>query len=254
MHISKLTLTLAISALALGCVVNDDDATGSGTETNGTGDGSGSMTTPTATMTMSASNTNGQTGDTTEGPSTDTDPGTDSGTTAVDPGPFVADDPDPTLYTRVDFQGLPAVNTALIPCVDPDAGNCRKDDYNNATQAEISGSMFDSEVSSSIFFLADSLDDDLAAVPVPDCDTPDCVAFVDNFIEPDALTIDTAVASGFPSGRLLEDQVIDITLAAILLDIGGDPTLLGAFAGLPLNPVANDVAFGAEFPYLAPAN
>ena len=257
MKISKLALTLAIGSLALGCVINDDDADGSGT-TDASATGGTTNTTPgtMTNMTQTGTNTMGQTGDTTEGPSTATEGQTDSGTTAVDPGPFVADDPDPTLYTRVDFQGLPAVNTVLIPCADPDNGNCRKDDYNNATQAEVSGAMFDMEVSNSIFFIADSLDDDLIAVGLggSECGTPQCVSFVDQFIEPDALTVDSASPSGFPNGRALEDPVIDYTLAAILLDLAGDITLITTFADLPLNPAANDVAFQKTFPYLAAPN
>jgi hypothetical protein len=69
-------------------------------------------------------------------------------------------------------------------------------------------------------------------------------------VVPDTLTINLAGASGFPNGRRLSDPVIDVTLAVIFLDLTRHaPDVL---ARLPLNPPANDVAFRATFPYLAP--
>lgn len=68
-------------------------------------------------------------------------------------------------------------------------------------------------------------------------------------VVPDTLTIDLTKASGFPNGRRLPDQVIDVTLAVIFLDLARHaPDVL---ARLPLNPAANDLAFRAAFPYLA---
>lgn len=73
---------------------------------------------------------------------------------------------------------------------------------------------------------------------------------VANAVVPDTLTLNFAGASGFPNGRRLPDPVIDVTLAVIFLDLSvHSPTVL---AGLPLNPPANDVAFRAGFPFLAP--
>lgn len=69
-------------------------------------------------------------------------------------------------------------------------------------------------------------------------------------VVPDTLTIDLSKASGFPNGRKLPDPVIDVTLAVIFLDLTRHaPDVL---AKLPLNPPANDAAFRATFPYLAP--
>lgn len=69
-------------------------------------------------------------------------------------------------------------------------------------------------------------------------------------VVPDTLTINLAQPSGFPNGRRLQDPVIDITLAAIFLDlrVHAPDTL----ARLPLNPAANDVPFRTQFPYIAP--
>lgn len=69
-------------------------------------------------------------------------------------------------------------------------------------------------------------------------------------VVPDTLTINLAAASGFPNGRKLPDPVIDVTLAVIFLDLTKHAP--DTLAKLPLNPPANDVAFRASFPYLAP--
>ncbi len=75
----------------------------------------------------------------------------------------------------------------------------------------------------------------------------------------DVLNLDTATAAGFPNGRRLQDQVIDVTLGVLFLRLGtgmcGTATCnAGTLAGLPLNPRANDVAFLTTFPYLAVAH
>ena len=58
--------------------------------------------------------------------------------------------------------------------------------------------------------------------------------------------------SAFPNGRRLSDPVIDITLAAIFLDLTRhSPAVLAA---IPLGPPANEVPFRETFPYLAVAN
>lgn len=68
-------------------------------------------------------------------------------------------------------------------------------------------------------------------------------------VVPDTLTLNLAAPAGFPNGRLPSDPVIDVTLAVIFLDLEQNgPT---TFAGIPLNPSANDVPFRMQFPYLA---
>lgn len=68
-------------------------------------------------------------------------------------------------------------------------------------------------------------------------------------VVPDTLTLNLAAASGFPNGRRLPDPVIDVTLAVIFLDLTRHSPAL--FAGLPVNPAANDQTFRTTFPYLA---
>jgi len=70
-------------------------------------------------------------------------------------------------------------------------------------------------------------------------------------IVPDTIKYDPSMPTAYPNGRTLEDPVVDITLAAVLLRLGPEQPL-SLLADLPLNPPENDVPFEAEFPYLAP--
>ena len=78
-----------------------------------------------------------------------------------------------------------------------------------------------------------------------------------SLIIPDTIKLDFSRPAGFPNGRLLPDQVVDITLAVIFLDVRNpQPQGLpvqspGILAGIPVNPGANDRPFLAAFPYLA---
>ena len=74
---------------------------------------------------------------------------------------------------------------------------------------------------------------------------------VASLVVPDAVTIDFSAPSGFPNGRRLTDSVIDITLAALLLDLTQEPVT--RLVTLPLGPQANDLPFRPNFPYLAAA-
>lgn len=79
-------------------------------------------------------------------------------------------------------------------------------------------------------------------------------ATLTSILIPDTLKLDLTRTSHFPNGRDLDDQVIDILLATLLLDMtvtGQGPNTL---AGVPLNPPANDKPFSITFPFLAPPN
>lgn len=66
----------------------------------------------------------------------------------------------------------------------------------------------------------------------------------DNFgIEPDVLVLNTSMPSGFPNGRVLEDDVVDIVCPGVC------DMLLANDAPFPSE---NDVQFLKNFPYLAP--
>ncbi|WP_156679612.1 DUF4331 family protein [Sphingomonas profundi] len=92
-----------------------------------------------------------------------------------------------------------------------------------------------------------------SALDVTPCLTQQVTATrkVADLVVPDVLQLNLAAAQGFPNGRRLSDPVVDVTLAAIFLDLkthGAD-----TFAKIPLNPSGNDVPLPAGFPYLAPA-
>ncbi|WP_260482307.1 DUF4331 domain-containing protein [Sphingomicrobium flavum] len=97
-------------------------------------------------------------------------------------------------------------------------------------------------------------DDDTVMIDVTPClnqAIPGTGVTVAEAVVPDTLTIDYRSPSGFPNGRALTDPVIDVTLAVIFLDLATHSP--ATFAGLPLNPAANDVSFRSVFPYLATA-
>ena len=74
---------------------------------------------------------------------------------------------------------------------------------------------------------------------------------VASLVVPDTIRLNMAAASGFPNGRRLQDPVIDVTLAALFLDLkthGAD-----TFAKIPLDPPGSDKPPLATFPYLASA-
>ncbi len=173
--------------------------------------------------------------------------GSSSGGAATTFDSFVFSTLTPSAYTRVDRMGMPAVNTALI---------ASKDAYNAADPSDDVAGAFVAEILASLNGLHMALDDDLTGVALTPCTAPGdgtgtCVAQGGPLIIPDSINIATGQASGFPNGRRLEDQVIDVTLAVILLDLTVHTAT--TLADLPLNPPANDVAFQPTFPYLAPA-
>ena len=175
--------------------------------------------------------------DSTADDSTADDSGTDAFVFATDP---------PSAYVRVDRMGMPAIATAVISS---------KDAYNAADPADDANGDFVGEIVASLNVLHDALDDDLVGLGITPCTVDNgngsCVTQAAPLVIPDTLKIDLLAVSGtpgFPNGRRLEDPVIDVTLAVVLLDLSvhGAGTLVGV-----LNPAANDVPFTAEFPYLA---
>lgn len=167
------------------------------------------------------------------------DTGTDD--TGEEEDAYVFSEAAPSDYTRVDRAGMPAINTAVI---------ASKDAYNQADPADDANGDFVSEIVASLEFLHGALDDDLAGLGLTPCAVDDCVSQAAPLVVPDTLQIDTSGVAGFPNGRGLEDPVIDVTLAVVLLDL----SVHGADSLVGVNPTANDVAFESSFPYLAPAH
>ncbi len=125
---------------------------------------------------------------------------------------------------NVDRAGIPAVNSVLVPFA-------RKDEYNRAGTVDDAAGSFAPDIVASLTALGTNQTniDLLAGLAVTNGDY---------------LRLDPAnMMDGFPNGRRLPDDVIDIILTIVLNDVPtGD--------SVP----ANDVAFGLAFPYLAPPN
>lgn len=156
-----------------------------------------------------------------------------------DPLVFVEDDP--TSYTRVDRQGMPAVGTAVI---------MDKQTYNEADPGRDAAGEFVDQITASLDGLHMALDDDLTGLGLTPCATADCVTQAAPLVVPDTLKLDLSAGAGFPNGRLLSDPVIDVTLAVVLLDLSVDGQTPVSLVGA-LNPSANDKEFRTEFPYVA---
>lgn len=179
----------------------------------------------------------------------------------LDPTAFVfATDP-PSAYDRVDRAGMPLVATI---------GISSQDAYNQADPSDDEGGEFLSELGDNFEALLVTLQDDL--VDVDSCadfaESPadpeflvDCLAQLVPYLVPDAIGLDTTEPTSFPNGRTLADPAVDITLALLTLDVvAGASASEGECFGAPctatswvgrLGPVANDVPFSGEFPYLA---
>lgn len=260
----KLTLPLvALTGFVLaGCP--SDDTGQEGDSSTGEEPTTTSPTTTPTTMTTDPDTTAGTVGMT----SSSTSDG-DSSTTAEPVGPFVFDETPYEDYVQVDRKGFPAVNTGLNLLGDKDA-------YNVASPQDDAALMFATNIFESLETLHlgapgmqtpdnTGLDDDLAAFGLDPCVTPplpmdSCDDQGGPFAIPDVLVIDLDDPAGFPNGRRLEDPVLDVIFAVLLLDLDthdvttfldldGDGTL-----GPSLNPLENDVAFPGAFPYLAPPN
>lgn len=184
-----------------------------------------------------------------------TDAGGDAGS---DEFSFRSDDP--SAYTRMDRAGMPFIAAALV--TDDDGYN--NDDPINDVETIDGLPKWAPEIAGNLAGLHDALQDDFMGASLTPCadfssgmaNALPCAlqevapgTSVVSLIVPDTLSINTEGARAFPNGRGLPDPVGDVTLAVIFLDL----TMHGAdtFAAIPLNPAANDVAFGTSFPYLA---
>jgi len=150
--------------------------------------------------------------------------------------------PSSSNFVRVDRMGQPAVATAVVPLV-------RRDAYNQANPSNDVLGEFVPDITARVDALHTALDDDLAGLGLTPSSTATAIAQAAPLVVPDVITIDPALPAGFPNGRRLQDQVIDLTLAVLLLDLGVHPVT--TLANVPVNPPANEFPFQASFPFLA---
>ncbi|NJK31092.1 MAG: DUF4331 domain-containing protein [Deltaproteobacteria bacterium] len=173
---------------------------------------------------------------------TDTRSGDDDGDELLYPGAEIyqfADDP-PEAYVQVDRVAMPAVTMLLV---DPGEG------YNYATVDDDLDALFLDDITANLAELHARFDDDVLELGYPPCKLAQCVLHVGPLVIPDTLRLHVIGKPRFPNGRWLGDRAIDIMMAHSLLDPWTQPpdVLIGQ-----LGPIANDVPFLAEFPYLAP--
>lgn len=235
----------------------DDNETESATNTT---PGTTTNTTPgtTTTMGMTTGTTDDMTTEPTGGPSTDptttttmtTDPMT--GTTGEPAGYNFPDNPYDD-YTQIDRHAAVEAGTAAIAAPSGLGLNGEdiavRDMYNASNPEEDAAMMWLPEIAKSITFFHDALDDDIMGFGLTPATFDQTVAQAGPVIIPDTIKYDPSMPTAYPNGRKLEDRVVDITLAAVLLDLGMHP--LDTFASIPLNPPQNDLPFKAEFPFLA---
>ena len=131
---------------------------------------------------------------------------------------------------QIDRMGRPAINTVFIPNnpFEPSGSEPSQKNAFNMAQPQSDQRKFRKEVVDTleIFYGAGSADAQALA----------------DFLLPDILTVDTSSSAGFPNGRGLADDVIDIELGLV------------TNGAVTSDCVANDSAFSTSFPYLAPAN
>ena len=131
---------------------------------------------------------------------------------------------------QIDRMGRPAINTVFIPNnpFEPSGSEPSQKNAFNAGKPRNDQRDFRAEVVDTleIFYGAGS---------------PAAQGLAD-FLLPDILTVDPSSSAGFPNGRQLTDDVIDIELGLV------------TNGAVTMDCVANDSAFTNSFPYLASAN
>jgi len=247
---------LGLALLSTAVAACGDDAM----DTETTSTTSTTTTTAGTTTTMGTTTDNPTMGTTTEDPTTEgptsssTDPSTSSTTSPGGGYNFPKDPFD--AYTQIDRHGAVEAGTAGILAKEGLGFNMGsnidlRNDYNASNPEEDAAGMWVPEIAKSVMFFHASFDDDLMSLMLVPATFDETIAQAGPVIIPDTIKYDPTKPTGYPNGRALTDQVVDITLAAVLLKLGPNQPLT-LFADLPLNPPANDVAFTKEFPYLAP--
>ena len=241
-------LSLLVSTVAFSAACGDDgsdESTGPTTNnpttsteptTGGPGDPTGDPTgSPSTDPTTTTTTTTTDTTTTTTDPTTTTEPTTGGGA-------FVFDTTPPENMVQLDRMGMPAVATAVISAD-------LKDSYNESSPLLDAEGTFVDDIVKNVTGLHTALDDDLTGLGLTPCMAQACVNQAAPLVVPDTLQIDVNMPAGFPNGRRLEDKVVDITLAVVLLDLSVPMQTPASLIGT--NPETNDKEFLPDFPYLA---
>lgn len=161
-----------------------------------------------------------------------------------------ASDP-PSAYTQIDRHA--AVEAGTVGIAAPAGLGIApvRDLYNASNPAEDAAGRWVGEITKSVVALHAALDDDLRAAGLVPASNETSLAQAGPVIVPDVIRYNPDQEASYPNGRRLTDQVVDLTIAAALLDLGQGGQGLRTLADLPLNPAGNDVSFKSRFPYLA---
>lgn len=228
----------------------DDSADGAG------GGGGAAATTAATTSAQSTSSTTSgpttvaSTGTGGEGPTTGSGGAGGEGGEGGGAPVFVFADDDYEAYVRVDRHGAVEAGTAGIEAPEGlgDDTTTIRDDYNASNPAEDADGDWLAEITTSVDFFHDNLDGDLISLGFTPATVNEALGQAGPVIIPDTIKYDPEEPTAYPNGRALTDPVVDITLAAVLLDLGTHD--LDTFVGV-LNPETNDVDFEDAFPFLA---
>jgi hypothetical protein len=135
------------------------------------------------------------------------------------------------LGIQFDRAGIAGVNTVFIPSGSKDAFNAGDPTLDPA------------DFGASVVATVNALRAALAAVPgFPAEDLGIAAEAVRDIVIPDVVSLDLSAPDGFPNGRRLEDDVIDVALQVTL-----NRSIVG-------DGIANDSAFLTNFPYLGNPN
>ena len=132
--------------------------------------------------------------------------------------------------TQIDRMGRPAINTVFIPnnVFEPAGSEPSQRNAFNAGKPRSDQRAFRGEVVDTLEIFYGTGNPTVGALA--------------DFLLPDILTVDTSSTAGFPNGRGLANDVIDIELGLV------------TNGAVTTDCVENDSAFSGTFPYLATAN
>lgn len=157
----------------------------------------------------------------------------------------------PSAYTQIDRHAAVEAGTVGIAATAGLGIAPIRDLYNASNPVEDAAGRWVGEITNSVTALHGALDDDLRAAGLVPASVEKSLAQAGPVIVPDIIRYNPDLPTSYPNGRNLTDQVVDLTIAAAMLDLSAPGQTLRTLANLPLNPRGNDVPFKAAFPYLA---
>lgn len=157
----------------------------------------------------------------------------------------------PEAYTVLDRHGAVEAGTVGIAASAGLGQAPVRNQYNASNPVEDARGRWVGQITNSLTFLHNTLDDDLQGAGLIPASVQTSLAQAGPVIVPDVIHYNPDLPSAYPNGRKLTDPVVDITIAVALLDLSRGGQTAATLANLPLNPPANDVAFRDGFPYLA---